>query len=966
MLAAQVMQFWSDKDGLGSNAVVEGLQDDSGFIWLATQGGLTRFDGVRFEVFNTQSRPRIKSNKINALALSSRNELWMGFDNGLQHIRLADYSVRSIDFSGKEQQSVEDIIFIGDTACVLSKSGHLHLYFDKDTDTTIYNSKRENGAFGERCRAVNYKGKLYIFSENEGCFEVIIYPQISVREIPLSDFSGNSICKLGNEGPAVFGAGGILKWDNKKEGFNLCSDYGMNVYAMHKDYKNDVWYVNKGRQQLNCYRTNDSSSVAFAFESAKNVHINALFEDNSHNIWICSSSGLYKITNSQARFRAMMGRNDTRVPNRIPSFRGIYEDTDGALYAGSYGGLYKISNGEPHPLLLDSLTFCPYSIIDDKEYLWIATEGKGMLHIHKQTGRQEYFLYPQSEMFHNKYKYFTCAIKLNDTSIWVGDYERLMRFNPVNKQYDFPLLTYLGKPLKNITVRQFLAARNGHIWLATLQGLIQLNNKGEVIAVFNTEHYKMALPEDAINSVFEDYGGNIWIGFMNVGIASFSPKKQLLSVYDVSAGLADNHTSFIIGDKSDNIWIGTFNGLSRLDSTRSLFANYYMKDGLAHNEFNHGSACLRHNGELVMGGVDGLSILPAENKEIKSENFSLRLARFETLQNIEDIAIQYVLNRGERIHLDYNHRYLKIYVAALDYKKPSKNSYFYRLKGMDAFWKKLGNQSEITFAALPFGDYELEIKATNAEGVTAGNILKIPLSVSQVFYKTGWFIFSGFLIIFLVIGYIVFQRIRQLRAIAQMRLSISSDLHDDVGSVLTRVAMEAELIQDELDEKYNQIIKEISNSCRLAMRNMRDAVWSIDTGNEKPGSFFDKIREFARLSFENSQFTYTLQITDDANQLIFTPIDKRELFLMIKEAISNILKHSSGDKVAIKAFIAEGTLIITIHDNGILQNIHEGTGSGLRNMQMRAARVKARYYTKADSGYTVIIEKPIKKSIWNL
>ena len=198
-----------------------------------------------------------------------------------------------------------------------------------------------------------------------------------------------------------------------------------------------------------------------------------------------------------------------------------------------------------------------------------------------------------------------------------------------------------------------------------------------------------------------------------------------------------------------------------------------------------------------------------------------------------------------------------------------------------------------------------------------------------------------------------------------MRTSISSDLHDDVGSVLTRVAMEAEILQDEVTDEQRNSLHEIAQSCRNAMSNMRDVVWSIDSRNKHVGSLFDKLREHTRNMFEDSHFIYQMELSEKATQLSISPSEKREIYLIYKEAINNILKHSNGNIVHVHVLVVDGYWSLTIFDNGTPFLERSSTGSGTKNMLMRTERIGATLIIDREDGYKVELKMRIKKSyLW--
>lgn len=946
-------------------SVYQGIQDQSGFIWLATYNGLYRYDGQRFEIFNTNSTTKLSSNRIQVIR-EHKQTIWVGTNLGVDILDLRSYTTKSLKIKDDLKLSIVDISSRGDTVWIMSNEGIIYRYELEKLSAILSNPFSSDGTFGSHPRMLMTKQGLLVSSENEGCFKINGNKPSSVIIIPSSsDESHWGFFKSKTDSVYTYGKSGVEVLSKEQQAFHPFEEFTEHVYFFLKDYKGDCWIVNKGRQNIAKRSSLRTFSTNYHFDIKRNIHVNSLFEDDSKNMWVCTNNGLFKITNDEAKFTSMLGADDERISNRIPSYRGICEDVDGSLYIGGYGGLYQLKNDSIRSFLKDSLTYCPYIIMNDGDSLWIATEGKGMMHIDKTTGKHQFHQVPYSKNYQFKYRYLVCSLKENDSTIWLSDYESIFQFNPKTKEFQIGKLMYQGEDLAQHAAKQFLISSANEMWIASHIGLIKLNESREVINLYNNRS-SPALPDDMINTLLEDTIGNIWIGFMNTGLAKLDPNTNTLELITENEGLPDNRIASMLSDNQGNIWVGTNNGLSEFNIKTNTISNYFEQDGLADNEFNHGSIAKLTNGDLLFGGINGLTRIPAIPPVTSYESNKLILSKIELINEDGKVQPFYAFNQKQGITLDYQNRYLNVEFSLADYQHSDKNVFYYMLEGYDNDWTYLGNKSNLQFASLPFGEYTLRIKGMSASGIWSQANINIPLKVNQVFYKSFWFLFLLFLSISGIVWYIVTMKMKRLKEIANMRIAISSDLHDDVGSVLTRVAMEAEILQEEATGEQRNSLHEIAASCRSAMGNMRDVVWSIDSRNNLMGSLFDKLREFTRNMLEDSRFVYQIDIDEKVISLAISPYEKREIYLIYKEAINNILKHSNGNIVHVHVLLIDSVFSLSIFDNGRPTLNPSSSGSGCKNMLMRANKIGATLTTDKTYGYKVELKMRIKKSfLWN-
>jgi hypothetical protein len=297
----------------------------------------------------------------------------------------------------------------------------------------------------------------------------------------------------------------------------------------------------------------------------------------------------------------------------------------------------------------------------------------------------------------------------------------------------------------------------------------------------------------------------------------------------------------------------------------------------------------------------------------------------------------------DQIVLKYDEDIVSFEFAALDFAAPERNQYMFMLEGFDRDWIRAGNRRFALYSRLPGGDYVFRVRGSNSDGVWNQSGAAVSIRVIPPYWETWWFrglavlAFAGLLII-------VYQyRVRRAVEIERMRTQIASDLHDDIGSRLTRIAVQSEIIQHTDDPAVTRSASgRIGAACREIITTMSDVIWSIDARNDTWGDLLDRMRDCGTEIFNGTSVELAIdQRGFDLRQAI--PVDLRQnLYLIFKEALSNAARHSKARRVTVMMEQVNGRLSMDIADDGGgMEPYARQGGQGLRNMQMRAERIRA-------------------------
>ncbi len=307
------------------------------------------------------------------------------------------------------------------------------------------------------------------------------------------------------------------------------------------------------------------------------------------------------------------------------------------------------------------------------------------------------------------------------------------------------------------------------------------------------------------------------------------------------------------------------------------------------------------------------------------------------------------------LELTYKDKSFTFEYALTDYYNPSENKYAYKLEGYDDGWFNT-DERFARYTNIPAGDYIFRVRATGGNGKWSSKELKIPLHINQVYYKTWWFtlLIVGAISLLVYFGF-RYQQSRR-RQMEHLRTKIASDLHDEVGSMLTQISIRSELLKEGILDKNeeDQAFAAIAKTSREAVTTMSDVLWSIDARQDKMSDLIDRMHLHAEQLFASMGIDYEFEI-DGLKLDHYIDIDIRQNILLIfKEAINNTVKHSDANKIKVQLHNQKGSFNMIIQDNGGGPKESElSNWQGISNMTMRALHINGTLKIDRKDGFRV-------------
>lgn len=768
-------------DGLSTLKTNKVIQDSEGFIWIATDNGLNRFDGVNYKVYNQDinDSTSVAGNVIMDLMIDHNNELWVATDGGLcKYVKEFDNFIPVTDNHLAHEYSKAIVQDLNNNYWILNEN-IISIFSEKWKKLEVLNNNpnHENylGNVSFFCINIDRDGVIWIGTQNNG---FISY-----------NFETKELKRFGDR-------------INTQDIYNIFPDSYGNVWVC----THEEAYLYKKEEDRIINLQSEVSEI-----NLPRIPISHIFEDSNGFIWICNwSKGVTKYNFEANTYEWFEPEDNNTRSFSNGSVEYGYQDNDGNLwFVGSTTGVTvlfanaKKMNTVSDPSTPDAAIFnSPVtSITKDLEgNFWFGTDGGGISVLNSfYKTIKEYKHSPEDSLSYGGTSVLTLYTDMNGR-IWSGGNNS--GFNLFNSQENnFIVFREDYSPPYNISgkdVREITTDNKGNVWFATngggvnklnpetlehkvykvenglahnhcisllynsesdemfigsYGGLTILNlSSGNTKIFVKDESDKESLQSNWINDIFKDSKNQIWIA-TQLGVSIFDTESEKFTTFLESDGLANNSTMSIQEDSKGNIWIGTMDGLSKYNPEKNTFYNYNINDGLPDNQFRMGA--VYNNGDKIYWGTNK-GVLYFDPQEIK-DNSVIPIVRFTNLHLNNNIvtpgvskALKKHIDYTKTIRLKHKENFFRIDFVGLCYYQAEKNTYRYILEGVDEDWIDSKTNTFASYTNIRHGKYTFKVQAFNNDGVPS-EIRKIKIRIRPAWYNTKifWIVFIGMIIFIL-------------------------------------------------------------------------------------------------------------------------------------------------------------------------------------------------------------------------
>ena len=797
-------KYLTPDDGLSSSIASRIIQDHEGLMWIGTANGLDRYDGFTFVVYKNISgdSTSLADNVISTLFEDKSNNLFVGTEFGLSmYDRGRDRFVNYFYFNSSPLKGIR---------CTVSKiledqSGNFWLattvgliYFDRvKNKITQYTHDPDNPA------SLSNNVVEYIFIDKKANFWVATRSGLDLFQQESGTFKHITMDDAGN---------------------NLSNTNFINIA---EDHEGNIWFGST--DGLYCQRNNkkpgDEYLKHFYHDPNDNSSLSidlvrSLFVDNSGNVWIGTDNGGLNLFNKEKQ-NFWHYRKDEYDPRSLSNdaVESIYQDKTGNLWFGTYtGGLNIAVNNRDAIVKYENLPGAPLSLShntvtcfaeDHEGQMWVGTDGGGLNLFDRKTERFRRYNMKNSSLSSNA---ILCIHVDSSGTLWMGTWEGgLAKFD--TKSGKFSSLTTKNSGIQDDNIFAIAEGENNDLWLGSFEhGLIHYEIKEQKFTLYTqansgignemvlkiekfskgrlligtTENFQIFSPADnhfvtytsdphdknsisysRVTDIQPENDTSIWIGTPD-GLNRLNPVTGSITRYYKKDGLQDNFIKGIWCDKSGTLWITTNSGLSRFDYINFKYKNFTKADGLQSNEFSERSILKSKDGELFIGGTKGFNVVYpekiAENKTIPDILITdLKIFNKSVIPDVKNSPLSQNITETKSLTLSYDQSVLTFSFASMDFSAPEKNKYAYKMENFDKDWIYTDNRYEATYTNLNPGNYVFRVKGSNNSGLWNETGTSLQITILPPWWATWWFriILISAIILFFVI--ILILRVRQLK-----------------------------------------------------------------------------------------------------------------------------------------------------------------------------------------------------------
>lgn len=983
------LRAYGPAEGLPSSLVLGVMSDRRGFLWIATRDGVSRFDGLSFVHYGVEDglpvptvngvaeSPRdghwiatngagvcwldagatpaaagagglftcrevgadLRSNRVNVV-LERAGLVWAGTDGGL-FARPAggDEPFQPVPLPGLQRPGA--LVAVG--SLVPDGEGGLWIGgLRTDTRATVLFRRLPDGRLVHYALPPGDKGLLGL-------------PVLLARDGRVFVGQDRRVLAFRPEPATAIGPATVTVAVDAPTQIDLHAA----VVALHEARDGQLWAgTHAGLVAL------DEAAQPPA-RALSDDTVTSLAEDRDGNVWMGTRArGIVKL------LRGGLVTYDDADGLAAPDFHGIYEDGAGRLHVVS--GDWMVSRFDGRRFTSARVPppggtrehFSHHAYLDHAGSWWAASrEGIARYpvtaRVEDLSGRRPLAVYTAAhDLPRSAFRFFEDS----HGDLWLGSLRpRLYRWLRNSGRF-VDLSGEPGSPFANRTPTAFVEDRAGAVWIGLLDGGLFRHDRGHYTAV--------AGAPQGITSLYADETGRLWVGSGQEGLArvdeSQGPHPRVTARYTTAQGLASNNVRCLVSDRGGRLYLGTARGVDRLEPDTGRVRHLSTPDGLASGFVK--TAFRDREGTLWFGTSGWLSRLVPRDEPTLPPPVRIAAVRVGgTLQPLPHLGRDDVAG----LVLGPSTSDLQIEFFGLGFGPGPPLRFQYHLEGFASGWTAPAAERTVHFARPSPGRYRFQVRAVAADGTTSTQRATVSFAVLPPLWRRGWVQLSGALALGLLLAAAHRYRVTHLLAVERLRTRIAADLHDEIGSSLSRVAVLSEVVRQQAPpgQEVARRLEEMGETARGLIGSLGDIVWAVNPQRDDLGSLVRRLREFAGDMLEERGVLFAFQAPEDLDEVPLPPELRRHIFLVLKEALHNVARHAGASSAALRFDLADRQLRAEVRDDGRgFAGAAESAGHGLLNMRARAERIGGQLavVSAPGAGTSVVLTVPLRRGSTNV
>jgi ligand-binding sensor domain-containing protein/signal transduction histidine kinase len=944
---------WLTENGLPQNTVHSVAQTRDGYIWIGTEAGLARFDGVTFTIFDKQNTPQIKSNYIRALLADRQGALWIGTADGLVRSLNGTFTLFTTN-EGLPSNTIQAIYEDREGDLWVATATGLGLF--KSGGLTTFTTRERLIGGSIQALFEDAEGALWIATPyGVGRVKDGSFTNYTVRD----GLGSNSVRAIQQDREGRL-------WFGSLAGLTSFSQGRFKTYTTRDGLPNDriiSLYAGRDGNLLvgtasGLCRFDDGRFTGLSpGEELATSTVLSLFEDLEGNLWVgTESAGLNLLKDTKfTTYTVKTGLSSDVI-------KSIYEDHEGNTWIGTDGGgLNLLKDGKV-------TVYTTRDGLSSNVVLALFGDSAGNLWAGTPEGLNRFT--------HGKFTTFTAADGLTNNDVrsitadhsgnlWVGTRGGLTRM------HDGVFKTFTEVDgLPNDLIATLFVDTKGGLWIGTLGGLSKFSNNE-----FTTLTTQDGLTSDAVISLYEDSENTLWIGTNGGGLNRLKDGK--LTAYTMLNGLLDDTVYRILEDGRNNLWLSCRKGVFHIDK-RALddFANgnissitpvaYGTADGMITRECSGGgdpAGWKGVDGKLWFPTIKGVAMIDPERIKINSQPPPVV---------IEQIRIDnQSITPGDRLELPSGATRLDFYFTAPSFVAPEKVRFKYRLEGFDKDWIDSGARRIAYYTNLRPGSYRFRVIASNNDGVWNETGATLGLYLKPFFYQTYWF-YALCLLALAVLGTLLYRlRVRgmqkRFRAVLAERTRIAREIHDNLAQEMSGISVQLEVVARTMPADAEAATTHLDNARRQVRHGIAEArryVWDLRSPVLEKNDLRSALSETARRLTSETNIEARVEVNGTFRPL--PAVVEDNLLRIGQEAINNAVKHAGAQQISVNLIFDARRVQLSVRDNG--RGFDKGLAAngttghfGLIGMRERAEQIGGTFavHSTAGGGTEVVADVPV-------
>ena len=983
-----LIDIWQGERGLPQNTITGIAQTSDGYLWITTLDGVARFDGVRFRMFRAGDTPALGSGRIRFLLTGRQGELWLATqEGGVIELEDGRFTPLALPESRGVRSAVIQVAREDSSALWLStEDGKVGRLADGQYSVISTNWKTADRT-GFQVRA-DFRNRLWALS-GSGLYQLAGEGLIPALQGQPGEYVVHCASRSGGW---WLSAGGQVRLWRDGQWVAQAGRPGVAAESITcgvEDRSGHLWLGTAGNGLFRC----DTNGALMQFtkrDGLSSSSVRTLFEDAEGNLWVGTEDG--GLDRLRLPLFTVYGLAQGLSSERITT---VSAGQEGQIWAGTDGYGVNRLQGETARLATDETSAASWRVsavlADRQGQVWVALRTGGVFRWQDGAFTPLADLttagYPTRSLYEDSHG-----------AVWIG--QRNTRLLP-RVQGDTIKIIDIPQSMPLADVRVMAEDAAGNMWFGT-DGTGLLRWRDGQFTRFTRED---GLSSDFIWALQPEPDGTLWIGTYGGGLTRLKDGRAVICT--TRHGLVDDVICHIADDGRGQYWFSSNQGIFRAGKaelnqfaegrqTRIQCVAYGRSDGLPALECEGGcqpAGCRTRDGRLWFPTIRGLVVVdpaevstntvapPVHIERVIVDGKTTEAGDWQRKDAARMPAGMGSLRPASRsthtgLVIDPGARRLEFQYTGLNFSAPEKLRFRHRLEGVDAEWVDTGGQREASYDQLAHGNYTFGVQACNREGVwnQAGDTLAF--TVLPYFWQTGWF--TGlFLVTFggtvgWTVRYALRRRhqrqleiVQQLHAHERERTRIARDIHDDLGGSLTEIGyLGALAVRDSqsLAEAREQLGRIMDRTRELA-RRLDETVWAVNPKNDSLSHLATYVCHFAREFLEPTGIRCRLDVAPNLPEVTLSTEMRHSVFLVIKEALNNSVKHSAATELKLRLAVTDGVMIIEVSDNGrgFAVEARQDAGNGLRNMAARMEEIGGQFQLRSlpAQGATVCLHLPL-------